>query len=56
MAKKCIYCKCEIAEDSVIDFCRRCGVGVWGEKMLNAIETGMKESKKRGDLDQGSFD
>lgn len=50
MAKKCIYCKCEIPEESVIDFCQRCGVGVWGEKMFKAILNNMEEARERGDL------
>ncbi|MGV8151791.1 MAG: hypothetical protein ACP5OG_01815 [Candidatus Nanoarchaeia archaeon] len=54
MAKKCIYCKCNISDESVIDFCERCGIGVWGEKMFNAIVNSMNESKSRGDLHQGS--
>jgi hypothetical protein len=56
MTKKCIYCKCEIAEDSVVDFCKRCGVGVWGEKMFNAIVDSMNQSRTRGDLNQGNVD
>ncbi|MBS3091081.1 hypothetical protein J4217_01370 [Candidatus Pacearchaeota archaeon] len=55
MARKCIYCKNEIADESVIDFCRRCGVGVWGEKMFNAIVQGMEKSRDNGDLFQGSI-
>jgi hypothetical protein len=54
MAKKCIYCKTDIADDSVIDFCKRCGVGVWGEKMFNAIVESMEKSQAAGDLFQGS--
>ena len=54
MAKKCIYCKTEIADESVIDFCRRCGVGVWGEKMFNTIVESMEKSRTAGDLFQGS--
>ncbi|MBR9705854.1 hypothetical protein GOV14_02350 [Candidatus Pacearchaeota archaeon] len=52
--KKCIYCKCDISNDSVIDFCERCGKGVFGEKMLGAIVENMKEAQQRGDLDQGA--
>lgn len=55
MAKKCIYCKTEIAEESVIDFCQRCGVGVWGEKMFNAIVQSMESARTTGNLDQGSI-
>lgn len=53
--KKCIYCKSEISDDSVIDFCERCGKGVFGEKMFNAIIQNMNEAKLRGDLDQGRY-
>jgi len=50
MSKKCIYCKIEVSEESVIDFCSRCGKGVWGEKMFNAIVKNMEEARSRGDL------
>jgi hypothetical protein len=55
MAKKCIYCKTEIPQDSVIDFCKRCGVGVWGEKMFSAIVASMENAKDTGNLNQGSI-
>ncbi len=48
--KKCIYCKSEIDETSVVDFCSRCGIGVWGEKMFNAIIKNMEEAREKGDL------
>ncbi|MBM3232668.1 hypothetical protein FJZ18_00685 [Candidatus Pacearchaeota archaeon] len=54
MAKKCIYCKNGIDEESVIDFCERCGIGVWGEKMFKAIVSSMEKSRDNGDLFQGS--
>ena len=54
MSKKCIYCKAEIPAESVIDFCQRCGVGVWGEKMFQAIVQSMEKSRDAGDLFQGS--
>lgn len=50
MVKKCIYCKCEISDDSVIDFCRRCGVGVWGEKMFSTIVDNMERAREKDDL------
>lgn len=50
MPKKCIYCGREIAEESVIDFCRTCGTNVWGEKMFNTIVKNMEEARDKGDL------
>jgi hypothetical protein len=52
--KKCIYCGTKIEEESVIDFCEKCGVGVWGEKMFKTIVANMKNAKDKGDLNQGS--
>ena len=54
MTKKCIYCKSEIAPESVIDFCEKCGISVWGHKMFNAIKASMEDSRERGDLEQGN--
>ena len=50
MVKRCIYCKKEISDESVVDFCEECGVKVWGEKMFDAIKKNMKDAKERGDL------
>lgn len=50
MVKKCIYCGAEIIDESVIDFCKRCGVGVFGQKMFDAIVQNMEEARDRGDL------
>ncbi len=50
MVKKCIYCSREIPSESVIDFCQRCGVGVWGEKMFNTILMNMENARDKGDL------
>ncbi|MEA3414139.1 MAG: hypothetical protein U9Q99_01275 [Nanoarchaeota archaeon] len=48
--KKCIYCKTEIEDECVVDFCEKCGKGVWGEKMFNAIKENMEDAKKNGTL------
>jgi len=48
--KKCIYCGTEVVDESVIDFCRKCGVGVFGVKMFDAIVQNMEEARERGDL------
>ncbi len=50
MVKKCIYCKADVAEESVIDFCERCGKGVWGEKMFRAIVENMENARANDDL------
>jgi len=50
MTKKCIYCSKEIDESSVIDFCQRCGIGVWGEKMFNAILKNMEDAQEKGNI------
>jgi hypothetical protein len=50
MTKKCIYCGSEIHQESVIDFCSRCGIGVWGEKMFNTIVQNMEDARDKGDL------
>jgi hypothetical protein len=54
MAKKCVYCGTSIPEESVIDFCERCGIGTFGAKMFNAIVENMEQAQSRGDLDQGA--
>ena len=52
--KKCLYCSKEIEDQSVIDFCKQCGHGVFGEKMFNAIVENMEMARDKGDLNQGS--
>jgi len=53
--KKCVYCKCEIHDERAIDVCDKCGHGVWGKKMFNAIIENMQNAKEKGDLYQGSI-
>lgn len=52
--KKCIYCKTQVDDNSVVDVCTRCGIGVWGEKMFAAILDNMQDARDKGDLYQGS--
>ncbi len=54
MSKKCIYCKGNIDQNSVVDVCVSCGHGVWGEKMFKAIVQNMENAREVGDLNQGS--
>ncbi|MFH1501073.1 MAG: hypothetical protein ABIE22_03975 [archaeon] len=53
MAKRCVYCNCEITDERAVDVCDKCGVGVWGPKMFRAIIQNMDEAKNKGDLYQG---
>ena len=50
MTKKCIYCGDEISDECVVDFCKRCGEGVWGSKMFNTIVKNMETARANGDL------
>ncbi len=50
MVKKCIYCGEPVDDDCVIDFCRRCGVSVWGEKMFETIVRNMENARDNNDL------
>ncbi|MBU0760081.1 MAG: hypothetical protein KJ600_01515 [Nanoarchaeota archaeon] len=54
MGKNCIYCKTNIDENSVVDVCQSCGLGVWGKKMFDAIVENMQNARRAGDLYQGS--
>ena len=48
--KKCIYCGCEVSDESVIDFCEKCGLGVFGRKLFDAIIENMEHARANGDL------
>ena len=50
MAKKCIYCRRDIQEESVMDVCEPCGIGVWGPKMFNTIIRKMEDAREKNDL------
>ena len=50
MVKKCLYCGCELDDESVVDFCHRCGIGVFGHQMFNAIKQNMEKAREKGDL------
>lgn len=54
MAKRCSFCKTEIADSSAFEVCKKCGHAIWGEKMFNAIRDNMEKAKETGDLYQGS--
>jgi len=48
--KKCIYCGTEISNESIIDFCEKCGVNTFGKKMFDTIVQNMKNARANGDL------
>jgi len=48
--KRCIYCGAKIDENSVIDFCEKCGINVFGKKMFDTILQRMNEARDGGDL------
>ena len=48
--RKCLYCKSNISNESVIDFCERCGKRVWGDKMFSTIIEKMESSRENGDI------
>jgi rRNA maturation endonuclease Nob1 len=50
--KRCIYCKQDLHDRSLIDFCERCGKKVFGDRMFNTILQNMQDADRRGDLDQ----
>jgi len=50
MTKKCLYCGVELPENSVVDFCERCGVNVFGRKMFNAIIENMENARSNNNL------
>ena len=56
MSKKCIYCKAEVSDNSVIDFCEKCGVEVWGRKMFDTIIKNMENARDKGDLCNSRID
>lgn len=51
--KRCVYCKTGIDDNCVVDVCDKCGLGVWGQKMFQAIKDNMNNAKEKGDLMQG---
>lgn len=55
MGKRCVYCGTEVASESVIDFCEKCGVKTFGVKMFKTIIDSMQQARTRGDLDQGNI-
>ena len=50
MVKKCLYCGVELADDSVIDFCEKCGVNTFGRKMFDTIVANMNKARDSGNL------
>jgi hypothetical protein len=54
MVKRCGFCKVDIPEAQAFEVCKRCGEGIWGPKMFEAIKKNMDDAQGKGDLFQGS--
>ena len=54
MAKKCGFCKSELADEEAFEVCHRCGEGIWGAKMFKTIKDNMNGARDKGNLYQGS--
>jgi len=50
--KSCLYCGCKLSDDSIVDFCEKCGVGVFGHKMFKVIVKNMSQAKENDNLYQ----
>jgi len=48
-----MYCKIDIVDESIVDFCERCGYSTFGEKMFKTIVQNMTDAEQGGDLFQG---
>ena len=53
MAKRCIYCKIDLPDSGLIDFCDSCGTKAFGSKLFKTIVENVEKAEKRGDLFQG---
>ncbi len=54
MVKKCGFCKRALEDSEAFEVCKVCGIGIWGEKMFEAIRNNMNGAQVKGDLFQGS--
>ena len=47
---RCVYCGNELHDNRAVDVCDKCGVGVWGKKMFDAIIKNMNDARDNDDL------
>ena len=45
-----MYCSLELADETAVEVCKKCGHSVWGETMFTAIKGNMQEAREKGDI------
>ncbi len=50
--RRCIYCKVQVPDSSLMDFCERCGRAAFGDRLFETIKDNMTMANERGDLQQ----
>ena len=54
--RRCVYCHSELFDNRSMEICDRCGEGVWGKKMFEAIKKTTDEERDKGNLEPMSPD
>lgn len=49
--RRCVYCNADLTDNRSMEICDRCGEGVWGRKMFEAIKKTTDEERDKGNLE-----